>query len=63
MLLHQKEMSVENWDLIIWKDRLPKNNQSSLLPRNSILNLLKYKYICITKTPVPLHPAQVDLRN
>lgn len=56
-------MSVENWDLIIWKDRLPKNNQSSLLPKNGVLNLLKNKYIWISKYPKPLHPAQVDLLN
>lgn len=42
-------MGVENWDLIIRKDRLTQNNQSSLLPRNNILNILKYKYTWISR--------------
>ena len=53
-------MAVENWDLIIQKDRLNKNNQSSLLPRNNILNILKYRYTWISKINKNLmHSAQV----
>lgn len=32
-------------------------------PKNSILNLLKYKYIWISENCKPLHPVQVDLLN